>query len=133
LGLLALAWLASLRAEPSRARRIEERFIAPCCWRESVAVHRSEVATGMRAEIERMVAQGASEDQIVDSYVVRYGEKILMEPRGAARIWLTTIPLGAIAMATAGLAVLFIRRRREPPGSTPGVDAPPCLEELDLD
>lgn len=94
-----------------RQRRIEERFIAPCCWSESVAVHRSEVAAEMRAEIARMLAQGKTEDQIVAHFVARYGERVLIVPRGPSAVWLAMIPWVALAF---GLLVLawFIRRRR---------------------
>jgi cytochrome c-type biogenesis protein CcmH len=111
--LLLLALLAAPSADTQR--HIEERFIAPCCWSESVAVHRSEVAAEMRAEIQKRLAAGQSEDQIVSFFVSKYGERILMEPRGANAVWLTMMPWVALVL---GLLMLtwFIRRRsaREP-------------------
>ncbi len=102
---------AALAAAPDAQRRIEERFIAPCCWSENVAVHRSEVAAGMRTEIAKMLAEGKTEDQIVARFVAQYGERVLIVPRGPSAVWLAIIPWVALAL---GLLILawFIRRRR---------------------
>ena len=109
--LFALAFPGvSNAAERVNASRIQARFIAPCCWHENLAVHNSPVAEQMRAEIEQMVLQGQTEDQIVDRYVSRYGEKILGEPRGRIFWTLTIVPLIAIAAASIALGE-FIRRR----------------------
>ena len=87
------------------ARRIEARFLAPCCWHESLATHDSPVAKQLRSEIERLVASGQTESQIVDEYVARYGERILSEPRGAQFQVLTITPI-----AVFGIAFLFVIR-----------------------
>ena len=129
---LALLWLLPLAAGDRDVQKIEERFMAPCCWQESVAVHRSEIAGEMRAEIARMVAGGKSEDQIVDFYVARYGERILREPRGSKRWWLTLVPLASIALATSGL-VLFLRRQRNQPALAADAADLPQLPNVDLD
>ena len=129
---LILFLLTPLWGAPSTVRRIEDRFVAPCCWSESVAVHRSEVAAEMRAEIERMVAGGKTEDQIVDYYVARYGEKILLEPRGSVGRYLFWIPPLLILLATLGL-LLYLRRKRRiepPPPPSPPL---PALMDLDID
>ena len=72
---LVLLWLAlhPLAAEKNAVKRIRDRSLAPCCWQQSVAVHDSEIAKRMRAEIANMVADGKNEEQIVDLYVARYG------------------------------------------------------------
>jgi len=108
---LLLLALQPLAAEENAVKRIQDRFLAPCCWRQSVAIHNSEIAKQMRAEIASMVASGKNEAEIVDLYVGRYGERILREPRGASWWWSILVPLASIALATAGLA-LFIRRQR---------------------
>jgi len=129
--MLALAGLVPAWGGPGDVRRIEERFVAPCCWSESVAVHRSEVAAEMRAEIERMVAEGKTERQIVDYYVARYGEKILQEPRGRARTWLFWMPFLLTLVAVLGL-VLYLRRLRRLP-RPPSANHPlPPVGDVDI-
>jgi len=112
ISVVCLVALPMFAADQSEVKRIQDRFLAPCCWQQSVAVHDSEIAKQMRVEIASMVATGKSEEQIVDVYVARYGERILREPRGAKRWWLTLVPLVSIALATAGL-LLFLRRQKK--------------------
>jgi cytochrome c-type biogenesis protein CcmH len=129
---LVIFGMAPIAADDRDLRKIQDRFMAPCCWQESVAVHRSEIAAQMREEIDRMVAEGKSEDQIVDAYASRYGDRILREPRGNKRIWLTLIPVVLILIAGAWL-VWFIRRQRQSPASgSPMVDLP-ALPDIDMD
>ena len=130
--LLSLLWLLPLAAEDNPVRRIQDRFLAPCCWQQSVAVHDSEAASQMRAEIARMVAAGKSEDQIVEFYVARYGDRILREPRGSTFWWLTLTPLVLIATSAAWL-LRYIRRHRQAPASIADAVDLSALPELDLD
>ena len=84
----------------------------------------------MRAEIASMVAGGRTEEQIVGVYVARYGERILREPRGAKRWWLTLVPLVSIALATAGLLLLLRRQQKQ---NTLVADAPDLVPLADVD
>jgi cytochrome c-type biogenesis protein CcmH len=102
---LATAAIMLAAAAPDPVRRIEERFLAPCCWRESVAVHQSPKAEELRAEIQQMVAAKKSEAEIVDHYVALYGERILREPRGLRSLWLMIVPLVVLVGGGAALAV----------------------------
>lgn len=56
--------------------------MAPCCWSENLAMHRSEVAAEMRAEIGRRVREGQSDREILDAFIARYGQRILVVPEG---------------------------------------------------
>lgn len=103
-----------------RIRSLQEKLVAPCCWSESVASHRSEIAAEMRAEISRMVSEGKSDREILDYYKAKYGARILMEPEGQLRVWAYTIP---VAASIAGLAfVIWIIRRmlRQQPAAPAG-------------
>lgn len=125
--LLSLILAAAVLAAPSlaqnkeRARALQEKLIAPCCWSESVAMHRSEIAAEMRAEIARMVQEGRSDREILDFYKAKYGTRILMEPEGQLRLWAYTIPAVAI-FAGLALVIWIIRRmaRPQPEGSASG-------------
>lgn len=119
-----------LLAAPAEPRRIQERFMAPCCWHENVAIHQSPTAEAMRAEIARFVAEGRAEPEIIEIYVSRYGERILREPRGSRSFWLRTAPIGAAALGLAGLAwgLARMRRQTEPPPESG--ELPPLPDDL---
>jgi cytochrome c-type biogenesis protein CcmH len=103
----AITWAGP--AENDATRRIQERFVAPCCWQENLALHQSPAADEMRAEVSSLVQSGKSESEIVDYYVARYGERILREPRGSVGTWLKVTPVLAFALAALWLA-WFVRR-----------------------
>ncbi|MBL8227679.1 MAG: cytochrome c-type biogenesis protein CcmH [Bryobacterales bacterium] len=94
-----------------RARSVQERFLAPCCWRENLAVHRSPTADELRADVARLVAEGKSETEIVNHYVARYGERILREPRGKSSVWLRLMPLFALGLGAVAV-IRFLQRNR---------------------
>jgi cytochrome c-type biogenesis protein CcmH len=130
--LLALVWLLPLAAQDNALRRIQDRFVAPCCWRQSVAIHNSEAAAQMRSEIAHLVAAGKSEDQIVEFYVARYGERILREPRGSKLIASIVVP-SVMFIGAAACLLVYIRRLRRAPTPIARVADLPTLLELDLD
>ncbi len=72
-------------AEPARggepvadaqARDLETHLLAPCCWRETLAVHQSQVASALREEIRHRVAAGESAANIEGELVARHGQRI---------------------------------------------------------
>jgi len=84
--------------------RLTHELIAPCCWREPIAIHRSQESLQMLAEVEQLVAAGRSEEEVKSLYVSRYGERILADPPGQERTWLyyTPVLLFLTAVALAG-------------------------------
>lgn len=109
----AAAWGAS----NERARKLQERLVAPCCWNESVAHHRSEVAGQIRAQIESMVAAGQSDREILDHFVAQYGKRILIEPEGSTRTVATVMPF--VFLLVGGVFTVFVIRRMLHPPAAP--------------
>lgn len=128
IALVALLAFAPLRgaASPSddiekEARAIENLLIAPCCWRQPVAVHQSPASTEVRGQIREMLAKGMSREEILDAYVDAYGEKILSAPR-AQGFNLLSYVLPAVALVAGGLLVTaFFRRHRAATAPQPAV------------
>lgn len=112
--LLVAGYTAPLLANDAedRTQRIEDRLLAPCCYSESVKVHRSELAAQIRVDIRRAVEAGRSDREILDSYIARYGLRILREPEGARSTWLHGGVLFGVFLGTL-VAVLVIRRLRK--------------------
>lgn len=89
-------------------------LVAPCCWRESVAMHRSSESLQARDEIARMIAAGKSKREILDDFVARYGSRILIEPSGQRAQWLYIMPILALVIAS-WVAVRFLRKHLQKP------------------
>lgn len=98
-----------------RSTALQKRLLAPCCWSETVATHRSETALEMRAEINRMVAAGRSDREILDHFKGRYGMRILIEPEGERAFWIHFAPPVVLLLGFAWVSFVIHRwlKRRE--------------------
>jgi len=105
------------------ARRISLLLRCPTCQGMSVAESPAEGARAMRDEVERLVAQGYDESQVLDYFVASYGEFILLRPRReGANLTLWIVPA---LLAAGGIAAVAMQARRRaslpappPPAST---------------
>ena len=110
------------RAEAS-FDKLSHELVAPCCWKEALAAHRSPAADAARTELHDLIAEGKSESEIRNWFVDKYGERILLTPQGDKAQALFWIP---IAAGAAGLlaAAFLLRRwavgRRAAPLAAPG-------------
>ncbi len=92
------------------ARKIKAEIMSPCCWNGTVDSHNSPIAEQIAADIERRVAAGETEEEIVNRLVAQYGERILARPR-ASGFGLAFYLVPAFGIAGAGiLLALWLRR-----------------------
>jgi cytochrome c-type biogenesis protein CcmH/NrfF len=103
--------------------RLTNQLIAPCCWREPIAIHRSTEAQQMSEETASLLADGRTEDQIRAMYVARYGARILADPPGVAGRWLYAAPVVLLF----SVLLLAVRRLRSlvAQGCSPAFPAAP--------
>ena len=95
-----------------RARSLAKSLACPVCDGQSVADSDSDAAKGIRTRIAERIDQGASDDQIRGELADAYGEKVLLTPASSgvsSLVW--TLPVVALVVAVAGLAVAFRRWR----------------------
>lgn len=105
--------------QQEHARNLERKLIAPCCWSEPVATHRSEIALKMKTEIAAFVVAEKTDEEILAIYKQRYGMRILIEPEGERWWWTHVVPLAALALGLA-LTIVVIRKLLRPlPSSSP--------------
>ena len=93
-------------AQAKHYDKLTHELISPCCFREPIAIHRSEEALQMLDEVRFLVAQGKSEDEIKAMYVKRYGLRVLSDPPGITGDWLYTIPVALL------FCLLFLTMKR---------------------
>jgi len=91
-----------------RYDRLTHELIAPCCWREPIAIHRSQEALQMLDEVQKLVAEGRSEEEIKNIYIGQYGPRILADPPGVSKYWLYLFPFSLLTWFMIG-AVFRLR------------------------
>lgn len=110
------------RDPAARAQQLSRELRCPVCQGLSVADSTSSTARDIRADVRRRIDAGQENAAILQAYVDRYGEWILLRPGTSgleAVVW--GVPAGALAAAVAALAVAFRRWRRQR-GETPSPD-----------
>jgi cytochrome c-type biogenesis protein CcmH len=120
--LVAAGWAAAPLLTPeqqARALKLENELLAPCCYSEPVARHNSSAASEMRAEIASMIAGGKTDREIVDFYVARYGQRILVEPEGAKWWWMHVVPVVILVLGLVWVVWLLVKWTRSAPAAPP--------------
>lgn len=110
LTVVAVGLLSQPRGEPDRAYSLEQRLRCPVCKSVPVAESPSQTAAAMRREIADQVAQGRSDEQVLDFFRARYGDWVVLSPPvGGTTLLVWLMPPVALA---GGVVVLLMLPRR---------------------
>lgn len=104
-----------------RLETLYTSFVAPCCWRDNLAIHQSPRADELRTRIAAMVDAGKSNEEIKAAMVQEFGKRILVVPEGSTAGWLFRTPW---LLAVAGLLVVVFLLRRMRHTAVPVPDEP---------
>ncbi|MGH7308719.1 MAG: cytochrome c-type biogenesis protein, partial [Candidatus Rokuibacteriota bacterium] len=139
---ILLAWLALAPASPVEAqqpaRHVDEEQVhtiatqlrCVVCQNLSVADSPSEMANQMRAVIRERLAAGQPPAEVVEYFVDKYGEWILLEPRRrgfTALVWL--VPPLAVLIGLGVVALLIVRWTRRRPVAAAPLPLDPAMSE----
>ncbi len=92
-----------------RADALRHKFMAPCCWSETLAEHHSPAASELNSEIDKWMSAGLSDADIESRLVSRYGRRILAEPGGAQGTLLRVVPF--LVLGGGAVWIVFLLRR----------------------
>ena len=126
-------WLAVAAPDPQalerQAKLIETMLIAPCCWSQQVSVHSSPAADEIRKHVRVLLAEGKTQQQILDGYVSEHGDRILAEP--PARGFSATLYVAPwiVLAGSSGLVVVVIRRLRPQGAAATGPPLAPVNDD----
>lgn len=98
-----------------------------------LAIAESPQADAERREITRLIAQGKTKQEILDSLVVTYGDRVLASPKDEGfGLAAYLVPIALVLAMLAGLAIALPRwrRNRDAADNTPAA-AGPALSDAD--
>jgi cytochrome c-type biogenesis protein CcmH len=137
IGLLVVLWCVSVRGEGSasagvstgisvtasanpdvkaRIRRLDSSFRCLVCQNETIADSTADLAADLRMIIHEQVQQGATDAQIRDYMVTRYGDFVLYDPPFKMLTWVLWLgPFALLVLAFSVLVVIVLQRRNLTP------------------
>lgn len=95
-----------------RYQQLVAEYRCPKCQNQNLAESNSPISIDLRTEIRRLLEEGASDGQISDYLVARYGEFVLYRPRVQASTYLLWLA-PAVLLLLGLLIVVFIVRRQK--------------------
>ena len=111
------------QAIEQQAKKLEAMLIAPCCWSQQVSVHSSPASDEIKTNIRKLLADGKTQQQILDAYVAEYGDRILAEPPARGFSGLLYVLPWIFITGSIGLVVVVIRRLRTPGQATAAAES----------
>ncbi|WP_432697765.1 cytochrome c-type biogenesis protein [Marinobacterium sp. YM272] len=116
------------KATELRFQQLTAELRCPKCQNNNIADSNSPIASDLRGEVYRMLNEGASDDQVVDFMVTRYGEFVLYRPRVNEMTWV--LWYGPFVLLGVGLlVVVLIARHRRRGGAAGAAEANLAPEE----
>src|SRR6478736_6329758 len=99
-------------AREERVQRVGKALRCAVCQGVSIADSPASMARAQLDKVRELVAEGKSEEEIIDYFVARYGEWVLLEPPRHGFNWL--VWLGPLALIAAGAFVISRQIKRGP-------------------
>ncbi|MEX0826664.1 MAG: cytochrome c-type biogenesis protein [Acidimicrobiia bacterium] len=99
--------------EPSprdRAHALAARLKCPVCDSETIADSPTDLARDLQDLIAEQVADGWTDQEVIDFFVATYGEQVLLDPPTGGRTALLWI--APLVVAAAGVLVIIGRRAK---------------------
>jgi cytochrome c-type biogenesis protein CcmH len=115
----------------ARVHKLGKQLRCAVCQGMSIADSPAQMARAQLDTVRKLVAEGKTDDEVLDFFVQRYDEWVLLEPRRhgfALFVW-----LGPAVAVVGGLlfVLLFVRSRNSGPPPPPPPSVPPKADAED--
>jgi cytochrome c-type biogenesis protein CcmH len=109
-------------ADKARYKQLAQELRCLVCQNQTLADSDASLAVDLRRQLETMIIEGRSDEQIKSYLVDRYGEFVLYRPPVQGNTWL--LWFGPFALLAIGIAIWFLVRRGG--GAAPARPAAPA-------
>jgi len=113
--LAIVVWPRGDQSPAARAHTLETELKCPECEGLAVADSNAPTSRAIRADVKKRIAEGQSDEEIRQAYVARYGEEILLQPKGSGislLVWV--LPVVVLVAGAFGIGLVLARNRRAP-------------------
>ena len=109
-----------------RARELSKGLRCLVCRNENIDESNADLARDLRVLVRERLVAGDSDAEVIAYLVDRYGEYVLLQPTASGENLILWIAGPAMLIVALGSAMLYLRRRKATPETTP---APLSAEE----
>lgn len=102
-----------------RARDVGRHLRCVVCQNQSIDDSNSDLARDMRVLVRKRLVAGATDAEVVDYMVSRYGDYVLLDPPFKATTYVLWLAPGAIGLVGLIAIALYYRRRRAEAAASP--------------
>lgn len=116
----------------ARVQKLGKALRCAVCQGVSIADSPASMARAQLDTVRELVAEGKTDEEIVEYFVERYGEWVLLEPPKHGFNWI--VWLGPLALVAGGFFIISrqVKRGPEPAATTtPAASSPPAAEAED--
>lgn len=118
------AWIHAMESPEDEAleRRLKalaEELRCLVCQNQSLADSDADLAVSLRREIRQMLKNGASDREVIDFLVQRYGDFVLYRPPLKESTWLLWFGPALLLITGLGVTAAIVARRRKAPAPAP--------------
>lgn len=103
----------------ARARTLYQDLRCVVCQNQSLDDSPAEIAADMRAVVREQLRGGATNAEIRDFMVARYGDYVLLEPPVQPSTYPLWLAPGVLLVLGAALVAWFLMRKRQTPATEP--------------
>lgn len=120
--------LDPLEAEKeARVMQLGKKLRCAVCQGVSIADSPASMARAQLDKVRELVAEGKSDDEIMEFFVKRYGEWVLLEPTGGGLN--TVLWLGPLALLGIGLAIIVLQSKKRAAQAPAAAPAEPASDD----
>ncbi len=98
----------------ARAQALDEILRCVQCQSENIASSNGQWAADARVTVRELISDGKSDQDVLDFFVDRYGEFVLMRPTAEGANLVLWLAGPGLLLIGAGIAVTYLRRRAQP-------------------
>jgi cytochrome c-type biogenesis protein CcmH len=102
-----------------RVKQVASQLRCLVCQNQTIADSDAELALDLRRQVREKLAQGATEKEVRDFMVKRYGDFVLYDPPLKGTTWL--LWFGPLVLLVAGLGLFAVQLQRR--GRNEGIEA----------
>ncbi|MDU8942250.1 cytochrome c-type biogenesis protein [Ovoidimarina sediminis] len=102
----------------ARAQALDHALRCVQCQSESIASSNAQWSADARKLVRELIVEGRSDDEVLDFFVARYGEFVLMRPKAEGANLVLWLAGPGLLILGAGIAVSYLRRRSAPEAPT---------------